>query len=103
MEVLRSAVKAKLPAGTSITVDDSVDGDFLADMEKLLQAYLDAQAEQNAIAPEGEDVISLRKQEGPQTQIADPTTGDPLTVVPTFWTFTLYAVKTVSRHIPMLG
>jgi hypothetical protein len=102
MEVLRSAVKAKLPAGTAITVDDSVDGDFLGDMEKLLQAYLDAQIEQNEAAPEGEDVISLRKQEGPQTEIPDPDTGDPVSVTPTFWTFTLYAVKTVSRHIPVL-
>ncbi|MCT7965162.1 hypothetical protein NG799_02290 [Laspinema sp. D1] len=102
MQILKSAVKAKLPAGTSITIDDTVDGDFIPDMEKLLQAFLDAQVEQNATAPEGEDVISLRKQEGAQTEITDPDTGTPLSVVPTFWTFTLYAVKTISRHIPML-
>lgn len=103
MQILKSAVKAKLPAGTSITIDDTVDGDFIPDMEKLLQAFYDAQVEQNAANTNaGEDVTSLRKQEGPQTEVADPDTGNPVSVTPTFWSFTLYAVKTISRHIPVL-
>lgn len=106
--ITNAELRAKLTAigsDVSIPVLDYPDAESaLTAVSQLLDALVQAQADQNAFANPGEDVLAVVTATGGATQYEyPPASGTFYTVKPKTYTFSLNVVESVSNSFPILG
>lgn len=106
--ILNEDLRAKLTAiGSAVSVPAASypDGEScLTAVAEVLDALGQAQADQNAFANAGEDVLALVTATGGATQYEyPPASGTFYTVKPKTYTFSLNVVESVSNSFPILG
>lgn len=95
-------LRSKLPAGITIDSDDYPDADScLPAVLAFLQSCEEAQVEQNATAPTGEDVQLIAVGSGAETTITRD--GVPHRVRQVSRTVTAFEKQTVSEVFPVLA
>lgn len=101
-DLLVEDLRTKLGANVTISAVQYPDGtSALKPLAYIFQKTIEAQAEQNAAAPAGEDVNLVTVASGPETSITRE--GVTHRVRPTTYQFTLYEKVEVTDALPLLA